>query len=150
MSDDTTEQQQTPPINLGRRRLCQVAIGGMTAATIGTVAYPIVSFLKLPKSMTQQEAMEVDLNELEEGSALWGEHMGRQIVVVKLAGDVRAFNGACPHLGCIVQWDGPSRTFKCPCHGAAFSEQGEPISGPVNAPLKPIEFKIKDGVLEVT
>jgi Rieske Fe-S protein len=49
-----------------------------------------------------------------------------------------------------VLWDGATRTFKCPCHGAAFNDQGEPIAGPVNSPLRRVEFAVQDGVLKIT
>lgn len=149
MSEKTPGEVGEPRGDSSRRRFCQVAIGGMAVVTVGTVGYPVLTFLQLPRSLRPQETMEVALADLREGSAAWGEHMGRQIVVLKLDGEVRAFNGACPHLGCIVQWDEPSRTFKCPCHGAAFSGAGSPISGPVNSPLTPIQFEIEDDILKI-
>ncbi len=150
MNDAAPEQPDSPPVDEGRRRLCQLALGGMTIAAAGTVGYPVVAFLSLPKSLRQQEAMEISLSDLPEGAAVWGEHMGRQIVVVRTGGEVRVFDGACTHLGCVVQWEGSSLTFKCPCHGAFFDDQGEPISGPVNIPLRRIEFVVKGDVLRIT
>ena len=132
-----------------RRRFCQAAIGGMAFVATGTVAYPVVSFLRLPKSQRRQEVIEIALSDLSDGSALWGDHMGRQIVVINVDGDIRAFDGSCPHLGCIVQWEAASRSFLCPCHGAIFSDQGQPTGGPVNAPLKPVDFVVTDGVLKI-
>ena len=133
----------------GRRKLCQAALGGMTLVAVGTVGYPIVSFLKLPKSMRPKKIMTVALAELAEGAAVWGEHEGRQVVVVKLEGEVRVFDGACTHLGCIVQWDVTERMFKCPCHGAVFDGQGKPVRGPVNVPLHTVKYTVSDGVLKV-
>ncbi|UCG32027.1 MAG: Rieske 2Fe-2S domain-containing protein [Phycisphaerales bacterium] len=122
----------------------------MAVASAGMVGYPVTTFLKLPKSMSQQGSMEVPLADLAEGTAIWGEHLGRQIAVIKVDGQVRAFNGACPHLGCVVQWEGATRTFKCPCHGAVFSDNGKPVAGPVNAPLESVPFQIQDDVLRIT
>ncbi len=150
MSGRTPGTQHGSEPGEGRRRFCQIALGGMTAVAAGTVGYPVVTFLGLPKSLRPQEAMEIALADLPEGTAIWGEHNGRQIVVVNASGEVRAFNGACTHLGCIVQWEGGSRTFTCPCHGAAFDEAGNPVSGPVNIPLRPVEFVVKDGMLKIT
>ncbi len=149
MSKPASGSQHESAPNDGRRRFCQLALGGMTLAAAGTVGYPIISFLKLPKSLRPDEALEIALADLPEGSAIWGEHNGRQIVIVKADGEVRAFDGACTHLGCIVQWEGASRTFTCPCHGAAFDAAGNPVSGPVNIPLRPVEFVVKDGVLKI-
>lgn len=51
--------------------------------------------------------------------------------VVRTAGDpgnlgtILAFSAVCPHMGCLVQWANTDRTFRCPCHGAVFTETGE-------------------------
>ncbi len=137
------------PIDSGRRRLCQVAIGGTAVVSAAAVGYPIVAFLRLPKLLGPVELMEVPLEELTEGYGYWGEHMGKQIVVVKLDGEIRAFDGTCPHLGCIVQWDSANRGFRCPCHEARFDDLGNPISGPVNSPLRRVEFAVEENVLKI-
>jgi len=148
MTDKSTEQHDSGADD-GRRRFCRAALGGMSVVTVGTVSYPVLSFLQLPKSMRPQEVLEVVLADLPEGSAFWGDHMGRQIAVIKMGGEVRAFNGACPHLGCVVLWESASKSFKCPCHGAIFDDKGVPTSGPVNAPLERVEFVVEDGVLKI-
>ncbi|GMU24214.1 MAG: hypothetical protein AMXMBFR13_42900 [Phycisphaerae bacterium] len=138
-----------PPVANDRRRLCQMAIGGMAAVSVATVGYPVVSFLRLPTSTHQEESVEVPVEELTADQAVWSEKGGQQVVIIRTSEGPQAFNGACPHLGCVVQWDGTSRTFKCPCHGAAFDDQGRPVSGPVNTPLKRIKFEVKEGVLKL-
>jgi Rieske Fe-S protein len=150
MSSENIERVQLPLVDAGRRRFCLTAIGGMAVVAAGTVGYPIITFLSLPKTLGRKEEMEIPLDTLAEGAAVWGEHQGRQIVVVKVGGEIQAFDGACTHLGCIVQWDAASRTFKCPCHGAAFSSQGKPVAGPVNIPLRTVKFEVKNGVLKVS
>lgn len=150
MSDTTPQPPPTPPIDDGRRRLCKLAVGGMAVVSAGTVGYPIITFLKLPKSIRPEESVEIPLEELSADAAKWEEHAGRQIAIILVDGEPLAFDGACPHLGCVVLWDGATRMFKCPCHGAAFNDQGEPIAGPVNSPLKRVEFKVQDGVLKLT
>ncbi len=132
-----------------RRRFCEAAIGGTAAVSAATVGYPIVAFLSLPKSLGPVELMEVSVDELVDGHAVWGEHRGRQIVVLKLGDEIRAFDGECVHLGCIVHWDSVGRRFKCPCHEARYDDLGQPIYGPVNAPLRRVEFVIEDNVLKI-
>ena len=132
-----------------RRRFCQAAIGGTAVVSAAAVGYPVVAFLRLPKSFGPQELLEVPLDELEEGYGYWGEHRGRQIVIVKLKDEIRAFDGTCPHLGCIVQWDSADRGFKCPCHGAVFDDLGNPLAGPVNGPLQRVGFVIEEGILKI-
>jgi cytochrome b6-f complex iron-sulfur subunit len=149
MTSAAHQRGDAPEVTDGRRRFCQFAIGGMGVVAAGTVGYPILSFLRLPKSLTPEESMKVRLSDLAEGSAIWGEQMGRQVVVLKIGGKIRAFDGACTHLGCIVQWDPASQTFKCPCHGAVFDEAGDPISGPTNIPLRQLTVTISAGVLKI-
>ncbi len=39
-----------------------------------------------------------------------------------------ALSGVCTHMGCLLQWNGPARTFDCPCHGGRFAEDGNAAS----------------------
>jgi cytochrome b6-f complex iron-sulfur subunit len=149
MNETDPKPPNSPPTDGGRRRFCQAAIGGMTVVTVGTVGYPVATFLRLPKSMTAQEILELPLSDLPDGAAHWGELMGRQIVIIKVGEEVRAFDGACPHLGCVVQWEPASRSFLCPCHGATFDDRGQPTGGPVNNPLERVDFTVTDGVLKI-
>jgi Rieske Fe-S protein len=113
------------------------------------MGYPIVSFLQLPKSLGPVELMEVPVAELVDGQGRWGSHRGKQIVVIKLGDEIRAFDGECTHLGCIVHWDSSSRSFRCPCHDGKFDDLGNPVSGPVNVPLRRVEYTIEEGVLRI-
>ena len=44
---------------------------------------------------------------------------------------------ACPHLGCLVNWNDAENTWDCPGHGARFDRRGRVICGPADLNLEP-------------
>ncbi len=50
-------------------------------------------------------------------------------------GNLHKHSAVCPHLGCIVHWNGAENTWDCSCHGSRFDPLGQVICGPANQPL---------------
>lgn len=66
-----------------------------------------------------------------------------KVAVYKNAeGSINAYTAICPHLGCVLQWNGDEKSFDCPCHGSRFTNEGVVINGPAVSNLK--KFEIKD------
>lgn len=53
------------------------------------------------------------------------------------SGRLHVLSARCPHLGCIVRWSGPDRTWECPCHGSRFAADGTLVEGPATRDLEP-------------
>lgn len=114
------------------------------------VAFPVFSFFRLPKRVSATRKIEVPIAELSEDQALFFDRQGAQIVLIYTGREPKAFDAACTHLGCLVTWDQDEHIFHCPCHRAVFDDKGQPVKGPVNAPLKKIDFEIKNDVIVIS
>jgi glycine/D-amino acid oxidase-like deaminating enzyme/nitrite reductase/ring-hydroxylating ferredoxin subunit len=53
-------------------------------------------------------------------------------------GTLHKFSAVCPHLKCVVRWDGAEKTWDCPCHGSRFDALGRVLNGPAISDLEPI------------
>jgi glycine/D-amino acid oxidase-like deaminating enzyme/nitrite reductase/ring-hydroxylating ferredoxin subunit len=86
-----------------------------------------------------------DIQNVEELSlgegAILGKGLKRIAVYKDEHGIVHSYSAVCPHLGCIVQWNGEEKSFDCPCHGSRFTCTGEVINGPATTSLEKINLK---------
>ncbi|MCR5888046.1 FAD-dependent oxidoreductase [Hymenobacter sp. J193] len=55
------------------------------------------------------------------------------------AGQTHECSAICPHLGCVVHWNGLESSWDCPCHGSRFDAYGKLLMGPANSDLGAIE-----------
>lgn len=133
-----------------RRTFCKVCIGGMSVCSAAAIGFPVVTFLGFPRLVGADKPVIVQLDQLVAGQVQYENLRGQTIVVLSGADGPMVLNASCTHLGCTVIWDTAALVFRCPCHGAVFSPEGEVISGPVSAPLKKVEFELSDGTLIVT
>jgi menaquinol-cytochrome c reductase iron-sulfur subunit len=53
--------------------------------------------------------------------------IGAVFLLRKSDEEVVAFNAACPHLGCSVEFRTETKSFYCPCHDSAFAPDGEVV-----------------------
>ena len=56
-------------------------------------------------------------------------------------GRLHKFSAVCPHLKCIVRWDGCEKTWDCPCHGSRFDALGRVLNGPAISDLEEEGFR---------
>lgn len=56
---------------------------------------------------------------------------GEKVAVSRDAGgQLLVVSSVCPHMGCIVHWNGIEKSWDCPCHGSRFAPDGTLIEGP--------------------
>jgi glycine/D-amino acid oxidase-like deaminating enzyme/nitrite reductase/ring-hydroxylating ferredoxin subunit len=73
--------------------------------------------------------------------AVIGEHNKRVAVYKDEKGALHGLSPVCPHLGCVVNWNGIEKTWDCPCHGSRFTIDGDVIEGPAFNALHKIELE---------
>ena len=64
-------------------------------------------------------------------------------------GEITVLSPLCPHLGCPINWHPDKGQFDCPCHGGAFSADGEHLGGPPPRSMDPLDFEVRAGRLWV-
>jgi glycine/D-amino acid oxidase-like deaminating enzyme/nitrite reductase/ring-hydroxylating ferredoxin subunit len=63
------------------------------------------------------------------GAVIW-DGLKKVAVYRDEAGALHRCSAACPHLGCMVDWNDLEKSWDCPCHGSRFDPFGEVINGP--------------------
>jgi cytochrome b6-f complex iron-sulfur subunit len=138
----------THPENTSRRKFINALMGGGLIGWIGSVLYPVFSFLK-PPPVAEANVGSVSVGPLTEIANNSGQivRFGRTpvLLVRTSAGDLRAFAGTCTHLDCIVQYRGDTERIWCACHNGQYDLTGRNISGPPPKPLPEFDVNIVSG-----
>lgn len=69
---------------------------------------------------------------------------GRFYLVHLQDGGLLAVYRRCTHLGCAVPYDPASGQFVCPCHGSAFTTEGDVLNPPAPRPLDLFQLSLND------
>jgi glycine/D-amino acid oxidase-like deaminating enzyme/nitrite reductase/ring-hydroxylating ferredoxin subunit len=86
--------------------------------------------------VTPGEVKSVDEIALDTG-AIMRSGLKKLAVSKDINGVVHTCSAVCPHMGCIVTWNGVERSWDCPCHGSRFDARGKVVNGPANSGLSP-------------
>lgn len=122
-----------------RREFTKLLLAGGVIGWVGSVVYPIISYLRPPK------VPEANVQSVKAGSAAafavnTGQiiKFGRKpvILVREQTGEFRALSATCTHLECIVQYRGDLKQIWCACHNGLYDLKGRNVSGPPPRPLE--------------
>lgn len=120
-------------------------IGGGLVGWLGSVLYPIFSYLK-PPEVAESGVGSVSAGLASEISNNSGQivRFGRSpvLLVRTTDGEFRAFSATCTHLDCIVQYREDFQHIWCACHNGQYDLQGRNISGPPPRPLAQYDVNI--------
>lgn len=75
-----------------------------------------------------------------------------KVVLGRDAAGLYAMSAVCTHQGCLVNVAGaiPQESLSCPCHGSAFSSNGDVTRGPARNPLQHYQVELApDGAIAI-
>jgi Rieske Fe-S protein len=108
------------------------------------LAYPVFSFL----SHRKIRKIRIMFSPEEQTAPVYHKE---GVFLINNGKEVFALSSRCTHLGCTLNYDLVSRTFKCPCHGSTFDGAGKWLAGPAKADLNRVPLiKKETGEIVVT
>jgi succinate dehydrogenase/fumarate reductase iron-sulfur protein len=122
-----------------------LALGGLGAITalgptFGTTQprwIPVAKLSELPPGEITTVLMKYDVK-----SGIYTQPVTTPVLISRLTGEIICYKTSCPHLGCLVRWDGQSEQFRCSCHGGTFDRNGKVVAGPPPRSLDRYPFKV--------
>jgi Rieske Fe-S protein len=138
---------------MDRRQFTNFVLAGGVLGWLGSVLYPVISFLKPPK------IAEANVNSVKAGpeaefpvNSSQIVKFGRKPVILIRTdnGEFRAFEATCTHLDCIVQYRSDLKQIWCACHNGLYDTRGRNLSGPPPRPLEEYAVNIVAGEILVS
>ena len=132
------------PDPVRRRRFLRRCLGALGGLGFLMAAYPLIRYIEPPPEAEGGDRVEIDRATLPEGTSRTVIYRGRPTIVVNTSDGYIAYNAVCPHLGCVVKWEGGTQSLICPCHGGKFGMDGSVQGGPIPGPLTAVELSVSD------
>ena len=132
-----------PEAKLSRRDFINLAWGAAGAVAVSELSIVGLRFLS-PRASGGEFGGEFNLGSYDQyppGSVTPVE-VGRFYLVRLDDGGFMAIYRRCTHLGCAVPFDQGRGEFVCPCHGSAFTKDGDVLNQPAPRPLDLFELSI--------
>ena len=132
-------------IMITRRKFINFVLGGGIIGWLGTILYPVISYLK-PPALVEANVNSVKAGKLDDlpiNSAKIVKFGRKPVILIRTVQDnLRAFSATCTHLACIVQYRQDTRQIWCACHNGIYDLRGLNVSGPPPRPLEPYNVKV--------
>jgi cytochrome b6-f complex iron-sulfur subunit len=145
-----TSQEKTTDNSLSRRHFLTIAWGAAGALLLGETVFVGLKFLS-PAVAEGEFGGVFNLGSLADyppGSVTPVE-LGRFYLVRLDDGGLLALYRRCTHLGCAVPYDPTIGQFVCPCHGSAFTVDGDVQNPPAPRPLDLFALTVENGEILV-
>ena len=152
MKDEATHSSEGP---VERRAALRWLVRGFLSLWALGAAGLGISFLKPPETRREGGEGRVscgDLPSLAVGEARFVRHGTEPFFVLRASEtEVVALSVICTHRRCVLNWDQPTKTFRCPCHAGVFDRNGNVLSGPPTRPLGqfPAEVRFDEIVVRI-
>ena len=140
-------------LEMQRRSFLNYFLWGSFTLWLGSVAYPVFSFLwpqqKEEATLTEIMAGKVDEFEIDSGKVI---QFGTipALIIRTTEDEFKVFDARCTHLDCTVQYRQDLGVIWCACHNGKYDLTGKNISGPPPRPLSPLKAVIKDNQVFIT
>lgn len=132
------------PDPVRRRRFLRKCLGALGGIGFLMAVYPLIRYIEPPPEAEGGNRVEIDRDSLPPGTSRTVIYRGRPTIVVNTSDGYIAYNAVCPHLGCVVKWEGGTQSLICPCHGGKFGTDGSVQGGPIPGPLTAVELSVSD------
>lgn len=137
----------------GKRDFLKTVLGGSAIAWLGSVLYPLVSYLQ-PPVQPEVEVKSVKagpVSALEKDSGTIVRFGNSPVILVRLAdGSLKAFSGTCTHLDCTVQYRKDLGMIWCACHNGRYDLNGRNVAGPPPRPLEEYRVTVQGGEILIS
>ncbi|HEX4478038.1 MAG TPA: Rieske (2Fe-2S) protein [Polyangiaceae bacterium] len=156
------------PEDSRRHFLKTVGIGGIGVGLAAVVAAPAAAYVTYPlghatvtgangfvpvgKSTSFKEGQPLKVDVFADKRDAWNRILQVKVGsvwIIRKGGKLRAFSSVCPHLGCAFDYEPEVKEFKCPCHNAFYTIDGQVAGGPAPRPMDELELEEKDGKVAV-
>jgi len=136
-----------------RRRFLNLVLGGGLLGWLGSVFYPVLSYLIPPKN-PEAKVNSIKAGLVDDFPADFGKILkfGRKpvILIKSSSGELKAFAATCTHLDCIVQYRKDTKQIWCACHNGIYDLKGRNIAGPPPKPLEEYSVNIVNSEIVVS